>query len=175
MNNEENEVTTINVDSPNFKNDFSQYANHERVSLFDDFMGTGESTITCIYGPYRSGKSTLVQDISNCCKDAIILDADALHYHVFNDNKLVIASSTESENFMTQMAVTMAKLAYYFASHGRNVIVDGVNADVVFKYLHNTLTDIASRKARVTKNRYIPGVKITLRKIATEEIETFDK
>lgn len=159
-NNTENVV--VEISSDDYKLNLPDYANFERINAFEDMTGVGAATITCIYGPYASGKSRLVNKMlcDDCPHLPIILDGDSMRYYVNND--LFSDDSANVEN-----ATRMARIALYFAMQGRDVILDSVRADAAYYYLQHTLNDVQSRRTRV-KKRYQQGVDITLQLVKTE-------
>lgn len=163
------ENPAVDISSEEYKLNLPDYANFERINAFEDMTACGASTITCIYGPYASGKSRLVNKMlcEDCTNHPIILDGDSMRYYVNNDLFSDDAANIES-------ATRMARLALYFAMQGRDVILNAVRGDAAYYYLQHTLNDVQSRRTRV-KKRYQQGVDITLQLVKTEGSCNFPK
>lgn len=163
---ESSEETPIDIEDSSFKADLPDFANFERINAFEDMTGRGESVITCIYGPYSSGKSRLVNQMV-CDNNPIILDGDSIRYYVNSD--LFTSDDDQVEN-----AKRMARLAIYFAMQGQYVILNAIRADAAYNYIKHTLEDVQSRRTMV-KKRYQQGVNISIHLLHTEGTGVFPK
>ena len=134
----------------------------ERSAVFENYMEADNVCITCIYGPFRSGKSTLVQDLIETVPNLIVLDEDML--------KAFGIGSNGNNDFIA----CTARLALYYAYQGHNVVVDAIQADKVYEYLNDALTALAGRKSKVIGNkRRSKGAEIIIRKTSVDEVKTF--
>lgn len=135
----------------------------ERVALFENYLNEERVCITCIYGPFRSGKSTLVQNLIESVENPIVLDEDMLKHYVF-----------DQKSYGDTYVALMGRLAHYFAAQGHNVIVDSVFGSMIYDNLKKTLADAAALRARRIDGRINDNsVDIVLRKIKVDEVATF--
>lgn len=150
-----------------FGKPLQMFGNFERIKAFEDVSNTGSATIYCIYGAYASGKSRLVSRMHCSAEDPIILDGESFRFYVAND--LII---DDKDNKV--LAVQLARIAHYFAMMGKDVIIDTIRADVSYDYLVATLQDVNDKRSH-HKKRYSQGVDVTIHKIKTEGVRTFNK
>lgn len=134
---------------------------NERVRVFENYKEVKRVSITCIYGAFRCGKSTLVQDLLDAMPDAIVLDEDMMRAYVFQNEP--------KDNYLE----TVSRLAFYFASQGNNVILDFIAADEIFERLETRIAAVNDHMSKLTKRDTDKSVDIVLRKLCMEKTITF--
>lgn len=152
----------------NFKMILPSTGNLSRIKAFENYTEKNKVSITCIFGPKGTGKSLLIEDM--LCNDPIILDEAAQRYYMYPD----LNPLNDNDNHDIELAIRMAREAYYFAEQGKNVIICAENADKSYEYLTNTLEEIRAKKIHL-RNKYTQGVDICLRLIETHNIKTYNK
>lgn len=134
---------------------------NERVRVFENYKGEERVSITCIYGPFRSGKSTLVQDLLESMPNAVVLDEDMMRAYVFQNE--------EKDSYLE----TVSRIAYYFAAQGNDVILDFMGADKVFDKLEARISAVNEHMTKVTRRSKAKKLDIMLRKVCMDKVITF--
>lgn len=134
---------------------------NERVRVFENFKGEERVSITCIYGPFRSGKSTLVQDLLDSTPNAIVLDEDMMRAYIFQNE--------QKDDYLE----TVSRMAYYFAAQGNDVILDFMSADKIFDNLEARISAVNERKGKLTKRSKVKNLDIVLRRVCVDKVITF--